>query len=941
MCARLAATYVLFATTAVWPQAPAGIVWTAGEALLLRQGSELPVRLEPGDLLFPGDSIDVRHGPVTLAHCAAHQEILIAGTATVRMSAGEAQVSSGNSQRQPLPQCFLPEASRKSLETVRFFGARTRALLSATPPALAAPPPSIPELKSVDSAQPEPRQTLARAVILEKNGQFEGARQEYEKLSRQMPAVDWPRKLVHEQEERIGRQQLLLAQQQAVAAAAAGEKPKGRTFALLVGISEYARLRREEQLQFAAADAQSMASFFRSPRGGAVPPEDTHLLTDRNATSAALRNAIGGTIREQATKQDTVFIFIAAHGIFDQRGAYIVTYDTDPEDLAATAVPMAELQRLIEEEFSHVGRVFLFVDICRAGTIGSIAGNKIHSAVEALLRLQATDLFVLLSSGPRQYSFESERFGGGHGAFSYFLLRGLNGDADADKDGRVRVGELAEYVRSSVRQATRGKQTPRESGTMDTETVLVDGLDKPGVDLPGWTPIETGSQQARRSAERRVQDEIKVSFTSLTAPEQQTLTEFEEALSQARVLPETPGSAYSVWSRYRQDSREDNRVSRFLENRLRVALQDRGQSVLLRYLQGDAITQKRQDFDSGELFFNATLQLDPKAPALESRALFCRARRLIFENRSAEAVPILERAARIDPTGAYVFNALGIAYLELSRFPLARLAFRDAARLSPRWIYPRHNLALTNAQMGDYREAEEAYLEARKLSPRAFFLAYNLGMLYQQMNRSKDAERLLGESATLDPTRPEALNGLGLVAAGAGKLSRAEDLYRKALTLEAKFPPARHNLALLLWSQSKRRTDAIPIWRQLVSDQPTLTAARAALAEALQALGDLPAALQQYEQMLAERPTSLSARLALAECYVRSGEASKAESLLAAAAAHPALEEKLADVHAASGRADRARLGYQALLARITDSGVRKRLQTKIKGLLHAAPSGS
>ena len=84
----------LCVAAAAWAQAPAGIVWTPGEALLVRQGTELPVRLEEGELLFPGDSIDVKRGPVTFAECGAKQEITLAGPAIVKV------VSAG--------QCLLP-----------------------------------------------------------------------------------------------------------------------------------------------------------------------------------------------------------------------------------------------------------------------------------------------------------------------------------------------------------------------------------------------------------------------------------------------------------------------------------------------------------------------------------------------------------------------------------------------------------------------------------------------------------------------------------------------------------------------------------------------------------------------------------------------------------------------------------------------------------------
>ena len=58
---------------------------------------------------------------------------------------------------------------------------------------------------------------------------------------------------------------------------------------------------------------------------------------------------------------------------------------------------------------------------------------------------------------------------------------------------------------------------------------------------------------------------------------------------------------------------------------------------------------------------------------------------------------------RIDPGGAYGFNALGIAYLEQAQYDKAIPAFRDAARRAQHWSYPLHNAALAYMETGDYR----------------------------------------------------------------------------------------------------------------------------------------------------------------------------------------------------------------------------------------------
>jgi len=57
------------------------------------------------------------------------------------------------------------------------------------------------------------------------------------------------------------------------------------------------------------------------------------------------------------------------------------------------------------------------------------------------------------------------------GLFSYFLMKGLEGDADSNSDGQIRAGELHEYTRKNVSRLSVGAQTPEFQG--DSERVLV------------------------------------------------------------------------------------------------------------------------------------------------------------------------------------------------------------------------------------------------------------------------------------------------------------------------------------------------------------------------------------------------------------------------------------------------------------------------------------
>src|SRR2546430_1529865 len=219
---------------------------------------------------------------------------------------------------------------------------------------------------------------VGRATVFEKHNLLANALADYKKIGEQWPDAVWVKGKIFELSEALAS---------AAATAAAATPAGGQTFALLIGVSKYQRLPKEQWLQFADADAALFEKHVLSPRGGGLPPEKVIRLTDEKATTAALRNAFQTFLKGRATKKDTVLILIAGHGTVESPGskkAFILTHDSDPQDLAGTAMPMGEVQTLIDEELSKVGRVAVFVDVCRAGNIGSIKNTTVNSVVEKL-----------------------------------------------------------------------------------------------------------------------------------------------------------------------------------------------------------------------------------------------------------------------------------------------------------------------------------------------------------------------------------------------------------------------------------------------------------------------------------------------------------------------------------------------------------------------------
>jgi hypothetical protein len=251
---------------------------------------------------------------------------------------------------------------------------------------------------------------------------------------------------------------------------------QGRLWAVVIGVSSYKNLRPEEQLRFAHRDAEDMAAFLRSPNGGGFPSTQIKVLLNEEASIAAVRTALGTWLPRSAEPNDIVYIFFAGHGVVEQgTDGYLLANDSDPQNLYATALPIAELDRIINERLRSRVAVVI-ADACHSGKIG-LASRGVEEQVLINRYLDevgksGAGRFRLLASRADERSYEDTRWGGGHGVFTHFLLEGLKGTADRDQDGVVRAGELLDYLSQVVPEQTNALQHPRASGNMDVRLPL-------------------------------------------------------------------------------------------------------------------------------------------------------------------------------------------------------------------------------------------------------------------------------------------------------------------------------------------------------------------------------------------------------------------------------------------------------------------------------------
>lgn len=249
-------------------------------------------------------------------------------------------------------------------------------------------------------------------------------------------------------------------------------------WAVVIGVSDYADSR-IPGLRYAAKDAQALHDWLVSPAGGRYAPARVKLLTDRNATAAAIKEALYTWLR-QAIEEDIVVIYFAGHGSPDSpdtpQNLYLLPHDTRYDAIASTGFPMWDVETALKR-FIKAKRVVVLADACHSGGVGAtfdvarralgdVQPNRISSGLQNLASVGA-GIAVISASDDRQLSAESAKFGGGHGVFTHYLLEALKGRADYNSDSRVTLGELIPFLSEHVRRETLNAQSPTVAGRFD------------------------------------------------------------------------------------------------------------------------------------------------------------------------------------------------------------------------------------------------------------------------------------------------------------------------------------------------------------------------------------------------------------------------------------------------------------------------------------------
>ena len=230
---------------------------------------------------------------------------------------------------------------------------------------------------------------------------------------------------------------------------------KPKLYVLAVGVSAYADP--NLKLTYPSKDARDFVAVWGRQKGRLYRDVVVKVLTDGGATKDEVLDGLDW-IRKETTSKDVAVVLLAGHGVMDNNGQYyFLPSNADIEHLLRTGVSFNDIKSTVA---AIAGKTLFFIDTCHSGNVlgtRRAVVNDLNGVVNELSSAENGAIVFAASTG-NQFSLENREWG--NGAFTKAIVDGLQGRADYAGKGRITVNMLDLFISETVKELTRGRQTP-------------------------------------------------------------------------------------------------------------------------------------------------------------------------------------------------------------------------------------------------------------------------------------------------------------------------------------------------------------------------------------------------------------------------------------------------------------------------------------------------
>ena len=240
--------------------------------------------------------------------------------------------------------------------------------------------------------------------------------------------------------------------------------------ALIIGVDKYESI---VSAPWAESDASVFYDYVQNTLG--ISEDRIKLLTGSESSEAGIWKSIERWLPTEVDKNKSdVYVYFAGHGLAstDGNNAYLIPWDGDTDLLERTAILRSELIDGLKD--LDAKSVTLFMDTCYSGKArggkGTLVANSRGLRIVKKDKLNNLPSNFTLFSAAGNDETASSHPSLKHGLFSYWMMRGLGGDADSNNDRKITNGELHVFIDKNVQKnavSMGRKQHPQLVGDKD------------------------------------------------------------------------------------------------------------------------------------------------------------------------------------------------------------------------------------------------------------------------------------------------------------------------------------------------------------------------------------------------------------------------------------------------------------------------------------------
>jgi len=547
---------------------------------------------------------------------------------------------------------------------------------------------------------------------------------------------------------------------------------------VVMGISKYQNV---PSLRFADKDAMSFYDYLLSPAGGKADTNNIRILLNEKATSYNFFEAMDNLL-DAAKEGDLVYIYFAGHGDIEKKterqNGYLICYSSPANCYAAGgSINVRDLQDYVSTIITkNKSKVFLIVDACRSG---KLAGGSEGSELTALaLKSEWNGVTKILSCQPGETSLESEKWGGGAGVFTFFLLKGLKGLADENGDGKVSVRELYNYLDKNVNNETHNKQMPEVVGEKRQDLAKVDKQ----------TYLEMLNNPERISIMNKNQSSagFEADMSSINDVDIIKVHEkFKEYIKIENLIAynETESKKETAISIFRSLENNINAKSiiKFMKRELLAALQNKAQIQLNNELKDIEDTldvniiykDLKAAFEIVDSNYN-------QYNFIKTRFLYYRS--LITDDKdSTNKLNLLRECIKLTPDFPEAFYEISETYISYGHLQEALNNINLALNLSKNWAWAFNQRAYIYLRMRNFDQALTDIDKAIQLKPDGYQHYLQKGNILHQLNKLEEAIILYDRSIELNPNLRYTKGNKGYAFRNKGQILFSIKKYEEAI----------------------------------------------------------------------------------------------------------------------------------------------------------------